>query len=350
MKKSYLQLSLYCFLVALAFSAKAQMGFGKLEEIEEVQKSPLIVMIEEPREKVLKKLKKHPRKGDVEDYKADLRIYNENIKTAVEKFWPYNKEGIQYKTYDEIKAMKKARVKGHAVLLCQSSKASTDGPGNVYANGLAWDKNIQEDFDDRRDAMFTSMTVNIIEDFEKGAVYVLPLFDVFPTRASLVFGIKSIKAYFDRRVSMKKDKVKGRDLMKLQEEEMKKRVQLLPSKTLLLREEWLEDKLTAAKFKEYYPYPFKICDKDFMDEVIMNSDAAYAYGVEMPVIISQSNRDIIIYMQYVFDAADAEPMAIVKPSTGSLMALSIINKAGSRNFTTKTAQKIVAQIKGKEGD
>jgi hypothetical protein len=106
-----------------SFGLRAQMGMGKIEEIESVQKRKLIVMIEEPREKMLKKIAKNPKRGSVEDYKADLKTFNENIKTVVEKFWPYNKAGIQYKTFDEIEALSKTKTKDYAVLVCVSSQA-----------------------------------------------------------------------------------------------------------------------------------------------------------------------------------------------------------------------------------
>ena len=50
---------------------QAQFGMGKIEEIEAVQGRKLIVMIEEPRERMIKKLTKKPKRGSVEEYKAD---------------------------------------------------------------------------------------------------------------------------------------------------------------------------------------------------------------------------------------------------------------------------------------
>jgi hypothetical protein len=339
----------FVFLVLLANSLglHAQMGMGKIEEIEEVQKRKLIVMIEEPREKMLAKIAKKTKRGSVEDYKADLKTFNENIKMVVEKFWPYNKAGIQYKTFEQIKALSKSKSKEYAVLICVSAEPRSTSSGFNYAQGLYWVKDIKEDFEDRDDAMFSAMAVNTIEDFSGRPVFYIPLFDVFPTKASLVYGIKGIENYFNLRIQTKKNGVKARDEMERSEEEMSKRALTLANKTLIIREEWLDKELTKENLKNYYPYPYQICTREFMDEVAVNQDSKYAYGVVLPYIISTSSRNSVMYFQYVIDGADNQAMCWVRPSTGSMMLASgITGKAGTRNFTIKTMMKIVEQSKG----
>ncbi len=333
-------------LLASTLTTRAQMGMGKIEEIEEVKKRKLIVMIEEPREKMLKKIAKKAKRGSVEDYKADLKTYNENIKTVVEKFWPYNKAGIQYMTFDQIKALSK-KSKEYAVLICVSSEPRSTGAGFNYAEGLYWVKDIKDDFEDRDDAMFSAMAVNTIEDFSGRPVFYLPLYDVFPTKASLVYGIKGIESYFNMRIATKKNGAKGRDERERMEEEMKKRAPQVANKTLLIREEWLDKELTKENLKTFYPYPYEICTRERMDEVAMNLDPKYAYGVVLPYVVSTSNANSVMYFQYVIDASDNQAMCFVKPSGGSMMlAGSVGGKAGNRNFTIKIMEKIVEQIKG----
>lgn len=333
--------------IVTSFNLHAQFGLGKIEEIEAVQKRKLIVMIEEPREKMLKKIAKRPKRGSVDDYKADLKIYNQNVKAVMEKFWPYNKEAIEYKTFDEIEALRKTKTKDYAVVACLSSEARSTSAGYNYANGLHWVRDIKEDFEDRDDGMFSVMIVNTIEDFSKQPVYFVPLFDVFPSRAALVYGVKNMESYFNMRIQTKKNGAKVRDEMERAEEEMSKRAPKLAQKTLLIREEWLDKELTKDNLKNFYPYPYKICDRMFLDEVVMNQDANYAYGVELPYVMSTSHSNSVLYFQYVMDGADSQPMCVVKPSTGSMMlAGSVTGKAGTRNFTIKTIGKIVDQSKG----
>jgi hypothetical protein len=335
-------------LLAASLQSRAQFGMGKIEEIEAVQGRKLIVMIEEPREKMLKRIEKKPKRGSVDDYKADLKLYNENIKAVIEKFWPYNKTGIQYMTYDEIEALRKTKTKDYAVVACLSSEARSTSAGYKYAEGLYWVKDIKEDFEDRDDDMFSVMLVNTIEDFSKKPVYFVPLFDVFPTKAALAYGLMNVKNYFNLRIQTKKNGAKMRDEQERAEEEMAKRAPTLAQKTLLIREEWLDKELTKDNLKNVYPYPYKVCDREFMDNVVMNQDASYAYGVELPYVMSTSHSNSVMYIQYVMDGADSQPMCLVKPSTGGMMLASgITGKAGTRNFTMKTMMKIVEQAKGK---
>jgi len=332
---------------AANLTLRAQMGMGKPEEIEAVKSRKLIVLIEEPREKMLKRIAKKAKRGSVEDYQADLKIFNANMKEVVEKFWPYNKQGIQYKTFEEIQELRKSGSEEYAVITCLSAEPRATMAGFNYSEGLYWVKDIKEDFEDRDDDMFSVMMVNVIEDFGKRPVFYTPLFDVFPTKAAIVYGIESTEAYFTMRLN-KAAGSKGRDERERIEQEMAARApKLAAEKTLLIREEWLDKELTEATIKTVYPYKYKICDRAFMDDVVMKQDDKYAYGVQMPIVISTSRSNTVMYIQMVMDAKDSGPMAVVKPSTGSMMLGSgVTGKAGTRNFTLKTMTKIVEQIKG----
>jgi len=343
--KKHVSLLMLLFVFAAHF-ASAQMGMGKPEEIEAVKSRKLIVMIEEPRERMLKKIAKKAKRGSVEDYKADLKTFNANMKEVVEKFWPYNKSGIQYKTFEELQELRKSGSEEYAVLVILSSEASNTRAGYNYAEGLYWVKDIKEDFEDRNDGMFSTMIVNIIEDFGKKPVFYVPLYDVFPTKASIVYGIQSTENYFTARMN-KANGSKARDERARMEQDMKDRAPKLAEKTLLIREEWLDKELNELNIKTFYPYKYKVCDRAFMDEAIMNKDSKYAYAVQLPMVMSTGSSNSVIYVQMVLDAQDSQAMALVKPSTGSMMlAGNVTGKAGTRNFTIKTMQKIVEQIKG----
>jgi len=320
---------------------------GKIDEIDAVRKRKLIVMIEEPNEKVLKKIAKRPSRGSVEDYKADLNTFNENLKAVVEKFWPYNKTGIEYKTFDEIRTLSKSGSKEYAVLVCVSAEASSSRAGYNFANGLYWVKDIKDDFEDREDDMFSVMAINVIEDFSGSFVYYVPLFDVFPTKSSLVYGIKGIEAYFNRRIAVKKNGSKVRDEREKAEEEMERRAPTIAKKTLIIREEWLDKDLTKESLRKYYPYQIQVCNREFMDSVVMAQDGKYAYGVVLPYILSTSSTNSVVYFQYVIDGADSQPICLIRPSTGSMMLASRFT-TGKRNFTPKILEKIVDQVKRKK--
>jgi hypothetical protein len=68
----------------------------------------------------------------------------------------------------------------------------------------------------------------------------------------------------------------------------------------------------------------------------------------LPYVVSGSRSNSIIYFQYIFDAKNSETMAMVSPSTGSMMGAGFTGKAGNRNFTFKVMDKIRDQISGKK--
>lgn len=140
-----------------------------------------------------------------------------------------------------------------------------------------------------------------------------------------------------------------RDEQERQEDEMSKRAPMLAEKTLLIRVEWLDKELNEAMI-EIYPFKYKICDRELMDEVAMKLDGNYAYGVVLPYVISGSRSNSVMYFQFVMDGADSQAMCVVRPSTGSMMlAGGLTGKAGNRNFTIKVMEKIMEQVKAKRG-
>jgi hypothetical protein len=336
-------------MLAITSHLYAQMGFGKIEEIQQVKSRRLIVVIEEPSERMMKKLQKRPRKGDVEDYKADLATYNENLKAVVEKFWPYNKSGIQYKTLKEVEKLEKSNSKGYAVLTILSSKPSSMRAGFLYDDGIYWVKDIKDDFDDRDDFMFSTMVINTIEDWGKKPVYYVPLFDVFPTKASMVYGIKSIQTYFNYRIAKKKSGVSSKEEQERKENQMNEKFPELAQKTLLIRSEWLDEKLNEEEIKKVYPFKFQVCDRETMDKLVLEQDANYAYGVIMPNVISASNANIVMYSQYVLDAKDSQPMWFKNYKKG-FSIIGFDRKGGQENFTSKILQLIADKAQGKSDD
>jgi hypothetical protein len=330
--------------------AYAQMGMGKVEEIEEVQKRKLIVLIEEPRERMIKKLTKNSKRGSVEDYKSDLQTYNATLKTVVEKFWPYNKEGVQYKTIGEIEKLANSKTKDYAILTCLSTRPRATSGGYKNYEGLYWVKDIKDEFEDQDlDMMFTTMVINVIEDFGRTPVYYVPLYDVFPTKASLVFGMKTMTSYFDMRIRTKKEGGKMRDEREKFEQDLAAKASLIPQKTLLVRREWIDEDLNEQNLKTVYPYPYKFVTREEMDEIVMSEDPAYAYAAVLPYVMSTSNANAVMYIKYVIDCADSSPMAMIRPGYGAMtLAGGIGSKAGARNYTRKSFEAVIEQIKEKK--
>lgn len=346
------QLKLLTLTLALGASVaqmSAQFGMGKIEEIEAIQRRKLIVILEEPREKIIKKLTKKKKESEIANYKSAIEEYNNEMKEIVEKYWPYKENGIEYKTYAEVEALKKSKSKKFAVLCCVSQRPSSFDAGYVSAEGLYWSWDIREDSEDRDYFdYFTSMVVNQIEDFEKTPVYTTPLPDIFPTKASLVFGIVNIKSYFDYRIRKKKngEKINGQKIM---DDQVKENAPKLKNMTLLIRKDLLNKDLPESDISKYYQFKNKVSSKEDIDNAIITQADQTAYIIILPFVVSTSRNNSIIYVHYIYDAKTNEMMAYVMPSMASMIGASYIGgKSGKRTIEKKNLEKFNDQVNGKE--
>ena len=333
--------------LSLPLTLRAQVGAAKIEDIEAVKNRKLVVMIEAPNDRVLKQIAKKPKLGTVEDYKADLAEYNANLKEVIEKFWPYNRKDIQYKTFEELRELKGTGTREYAVVGCFSMKPGISPTSNhsTYEifDGLHWVKNIKDEFGEHG-SMFTSLRVNKIENFGNAPIFSIPLFDVFPSKAGLVYGLKTIDAFFAFKYTNEGKKTK--DILEYaMRVDVSGRAQRLTGKTLLIREEWLDKDLNETNIKKIYPYAFKVVKRAEMDNVVMAQDGKYAYAALVPYVHRAGS---VIFFHYLIDCADGQPLAMVKPGNGAFMGAGLAGGAGQPNFTEKIFIKMAEQISGKK--
>jgi hypothetical protein len=348
MKKYSMYLWAALIVISMPVTLRAQVGAAKTEDIEAVKSRKLIAMIEAPNDRVLKQIAKKPKLGTVEDYRADLADYNANLKEVIEKFWPYNKTDIQYKTFEEIRELAGTGTKEYAVVGCFSMEPGKITPSSSHStyeifDGLHWVKNIKDAFGEHG-SMFTSLRVNKIENFGNAPVFSIPLFDVFPTKAGLVYGLKTIDAFFTFKYT--KEGKKTSDILEYaMRVEVSGRAQQLTGKTLLIREEWLDKDLNETNIKKIYPYPYKVVKRTEMDNVVMAQDGEYAYAALVPYVHRAGS---VIFFHYLIDCADGQPLAMVKPGNGAFMGAGLAGGAGQPYFTEKIFIKMAEQISGKK--
>lgn len=264
----------------LCYPSFAQMGLGKYEDIQEVYKRRLIVVTETPSEAVLAKLKKRNNPSDIEAYKADVARYNEQFQQAIEKFWPYKEAGVEYKTAEELKKFTKKTSKIKYTLMYCSSKTGASKAGGI--NGLNWSWDMKRKSEDKDfGSSITEFNIMLLENYNKVSiktplVYFLPLPDVFPTTASIVFALNSTRTYFELRTKKKDENLKAGPL-KLQKQIVKENAPRLQDLTLLIREDWLNPDLTEAMIQDYYHYPTQVVSKEDLDSAIITKRNRTAY-------------------------------------------------------------------------
>jgi hypothetical protein len=314
-----LTFTLLCTLLLFPVLSKAQFGYGKVSEIEALQSRKLIVIIEQPSDKVLKKLNKKNQPDKIALYDSAISNYNANMKRVVEKFWTFSKNGIEYKTFADADALRKSGNKDYAVLYCVSAEMSGFTSGFDESSRLDWTWDITDPSKDR-DYFdeFAEMKVSTLEDLKSKPIFYVVLTDNFPTITSLVNGLCMMQNYMDLRLRKKVDKenISGKEQMN---EWVAKNNKLLKSKTLLIRSDFLPKDYDKYKVAETYPYKFEIVSGSRLDSAVFNQDEKYVYAVVMPNVNGGERTNQVIYIQAIFNGGNGDMCAYSMPSMGGMM-------------------------------
>ena len=310
MKKSIL------LLAALFFSTflSAQMGFGKIKDLESLQKRQLIVMMEEPLNDPFSQRhqKKNPESWAA--YEQSLEGYNARLKGLAEQHWKFPNRGIIYKTKSQIKNLSKSKsADRYAVLYSAHLRPAGFSSGIAAYKGLTF---ASDHYNKERNhkVLYTELRIALLEDFKKNSpIYFVPLANILPERSDLVFGINLMNMY----LQMRKDKPK----LKLKEvmAQMKTNKPRLKDKILLLREDWLAEDFDTSQIAKLYPYGSQIVSADVFNETIAQADNKYAYVMIIPNVSNRkgpgqlASSKSVFYLHFLVDAADGTVLDMVMP-------------------------------------
>lgn len=288
-------------LMSLAFTGitKAQFDYIKPDDMDELHNRTLIVIVEGPADAVIEKLGKKKKSDKADSYKNAVDGFNKNFAAAIAKYWKITEGEIQYKTLDEVNDI--TDKKTYCVLFCRS--ASQKDLTNSYktTHGLWWWPDFKEvahdkDFSDK----MTVMGFATLEKFDKSApFYQFTVPDLFPTKADLDYSVNAANAYIMYRVNHRKDNPK-----KLDEQMLKENAQTLKDKTLLLRRDWLDKRLTPAEILKVYPYPYMIAGPDTVARAIDSADAKYAVAIVAPYDLGSAPSGGLQYVQFAYNLED----------------------------------------------
>jgi hypothetical protein len=225
------------------------------------------------------------------------------MKIAVEKFWPYQNGSVEFKTREEIKALKKQKQNAHIVLMCHSFNSYTKhvpgAPGqyqyvSIPLPGLWWWKGIENN---NAEWLNTMIVAERIEKWSESFIYKQPilkfiLFDKFPGKSALAFGIKDFKMFVDQHALLAKVKID--EVYAFKAEEQKRNQSALTRKILLIRKDWLADGFSTEQIKLYYPFPYEVCDAKTLDQISIEGDLSkYMFAIVMPQLYFRSEQLII---------------------------------------------------------
>lgn len=295
--------------------AYSQMGRGKPEDIQELKKRKMILIIEEPNKKEAERLKKKDKTSEVEVMKKRYDEFNQTVKEVFEKYWTMHKE-INYMTWADFIKMEKKEKRNYGIMYFMSKKARspipepTGGYYKVYGYTVLNDWMDNEKEADKHSFINLFQTFNIAkaEDVHNLSeltqyVYTLTLPEIYPHVTSIVYALKSTNIYFNRRMT-------GEGITKAINSEIMKNKALLKEKILVIRKDWMDDELSIEKIRSIYKYPVEIMDRESLDEILKSGDDKYAYFVIIPEVMSTSKHSTVVYYQYIIENKDGELMAM----------------------------------------
>ncbi len=333
------------YTICICSTTFGQWGLGKVSELQEAKNRTLIVMLESETPGMLKKLDKEGNADLRPRYKEVIDEYNKNIQEVAKSCWTFN-DKIEFKTADEIDKLRSDKNKSYVVLLCYTMKNAAVTTMQNF--GLDYSINDLLKPDDRKSGLgeIVIMKINLIEDINKEIpLYYVGLPNLFPKKADLQWGMETIHWYFNARLA----NAKAKDIREMYQINSSK----LASMTLLIREKDLDPEVKPGAIKKTYPYPYKVVDQETFDSVILNHSEGYAYVINS-ASMEQGGASVVRLNQYVTNAKDGVPYALVRPSgsanfgAGMLSGYGITSSAGSINIDERVFTEITKQIKGEK--
>ena len=342
----YLTLITALVLSAFTFSAKAQMGLGKPKDIKELSSRKMIVILEEPDPKYIAKLERKGKTEEVEAVKKMYATFNETLQQAVKDKWTMQKE-VEFKTWKEFKRMPDSKREKYAVMYFLSKRASSFNSGYVAARNLILHADMEEEKTEKHNflRLFQTFTIDKAEDVPVdkwifgNPVYTFTLPEVYPSYISVAYALESTRLYFDKRLSGEKISMKS-----VKKETAENSIRL-KDKTLLIRQDWLDEDLTEEKIKTIYPHPVKVVDAETLDNAVRSNDKQYAWLLNLPAINSNSRTNSVIFIQQILDNEDYTTLLYHIPSMGKMMLAAYVGgKAGKPVLTEKMLKDMVEHI------
>lgn len=296
---------------------QAQKIHAEPSDFKQIFSRPMIVELLEEDAKIVahlqKIIKKHPTAA--EDYKSFIRLYNENIKMAVDKFWTVNKE-IEYRTTSDIHTLVKKKNTTYAILYySESAEQFVD---------YATNKNV----------VVPSLNYTRMEHHNGKVDYsiFLPISFLTPhddyIETDLIFGVQFIQRNIEYMIE-KNIKMSASAYAKT----FGVTCTLLQNKTLLLDNKLMANNASIEEIKNNYKYKFTFADAKKINEAVENADHESAYLVSLPYekhTASPNSPSSILCIRLVIDPKDGNILS----NMGTAISESKTNIFLTQDFAT----------------
>lgn len=327
-------------IMSLALGGVAQGQFADVnpDNLDAVHDRTLIVVVEKPSDAITEKLNVKHLEDQLDNYKKAIDEFNKNFSDAITQYWKVSGGDVQYKTLDDINDI--TDKKNYAILFCRTVTQADMGSSLEANNGIMWWPDIKAVAHDKDFAnKMTVMGVVLLDRIGKAPFYQVPMPDIYPTKADLEYAVNVANNYLNYRVNHRKERSKEMTLEMLQENQPR-----LKDKTLLLRRDWMDKRMTKAQMDKYYPFPYMIAGKDTIERLINADSSDYAVAMVVPYDMAAAPNGGLLYVQYAYDIDDGAilgssgiPDMPASPKAGALNPASqtkpLINKRTLLDFS-----------------
>lgn len=248
--------------------------FMSSSDFEALKKKTLLIVLEEPREKLASKLPPE----EAQQYKSDIELYNTTVKETAQEYLS-SVVTVDFKTRTETEALIKKSDPDFAYLQFFTV-------GQAYTNKMGL-KMIAKHKDTRQtrnlgDALtrigfFSGFEIYFTGDGDMAnARHQQFVFEPGVSKAVVTFGIRQLaSALFD--ISQGKS-LKDRDVASINDSK------LLASKKLLVSKLDLDPKVTPEQLKSAYPFPVEVVEEERFQNAIASKEAGTAVLVVLPAL------------------------------------------------------------------
>lgn len=233
------------------------------KDILEAKRRPLLVVLATEDADKIKKMTKKKKMKDVANYRKNIKIYNQNLKASVEKFWKSN-EKIEYKTDVEVEELRKEKKLGSYALLEHDVITHTTNTKN-QDNSIFYSTS----------TTLSKLSLYIGRKKRKGNVMQTVLPSFLPSKEEFAVGMNYMQLLMQDYLDGKSVRERKKVLLRRSKE--------LADLTLLVDKNDVEKGVTLAKLKAVYPFKIEITTQQRINKAIWEQEPGFCFLQIVPL-------------------------------------------------------------------
>lgn len=261
--KRLLLIALLLVLRNMAASAQYGFGFYRYMNVELISKQPLLVLLTEEDPKELAKLASKPE--ELAQYKAYVAYLNAQLQQLAPQLWQFS-PSVEFRPKSALPALEAAADQRAVVLYYVKRKVGVRNPQAFGPIGGVWSASLQ---------------LSTLADGKENKEYSapLPLNAIYPS--DIIIAFKQMQRELQKDVKLKADSRPRGEQLKEARATLRAQgdanAEAIRTKPLLVAQDDVDKQLTEDAIKQFYPFPFQLVPRAFIEEAVRTGDARYHY-------------------------------------------------------------------------